>query len=110
MCFMGMMMVDFEPPHYRIRIGVTGDRKLYDPVAIEWQRDRLVPGGSISMPIEARSPSSPVRTLLVGKDDEQVAYEEEAIRTHRCSMRHHRDWVYPLWIPFVPIEPPTQHD
>ena len=68
-----IMMADFEPIACRIRIGVTGHRELDDPAAIEWQRSRRVPEVSLSVPIEARSGRSRSRTLLVGKDDEQVA-------------------------------------
>jgi hypothetical protein len=53
-----------------IRIGVTGHRELDDPAAIEWERGRLVPEASISIPIEARSGPSRSRTLFVEKDDE----------------------------------------
>jgi len=42
-------MMDFEPKIYRLRIGVTGDWKLNDPIAIEWQRGRLVSEVSISI-------------------------------------------------------------
>lgn len=62
------MPARFEPTPYRIRIGVTGDRELGNPSAIEWQLGCLVPEVSI----EARSGPSRSRTLLIGKDDEQV--------------------------------------
>jgi hypothetical protein len=85
----GVMMAGIEPISYRIRIGVTCYRELDDPAAIEWQRRRLVP--EVSIPMDARSGPIRLRTLLVWKDHEQVAGEEAAIWTHRCSRWKHRD-------------------